>query len=226
MHPLYFDIVFLSIIGLLEFILAIFIFIKYQKNAAITAFGFFTLGVSGWVLANGPTLLLPNSNILYDPIIRLAFIFPLFFLNFFYLFVTNYPYPDPQQGRKSLLFIFLPTIVFSLLIFFSRSLVIGFNNTPKGESNYGPDYWIYSFYLFFIFTFSVFEVILKINKVDGVHKKNLRIFSVAVFVSGLIGFLSHIILPYFLHVSTPVWVGPGSSLIWLVSIGYVLFKKA
>jgi len=220
-----FNIVSLSIIGVLEILLGLYVLSTYEKSGAIIAFGLLSLCIGLWVLSNGPTLLLERGSLTLDLVTRSAWIFALLTFHFILLFVFLYPYPTYEINTRFLIFLFIPAAILSLLIYFSKSLVVGFDSTSQANTVFGPDYWLVLLYFVFIFIFSLIEGMRKIKRLDGIHRSVMGLFLAGIFLSGVIGLTSHLILPYVFKIEPPLWIGPGASAIWLGLMGWILVKK-
>ncbi len=219
MYPI-FDIVFLSGVGLAEIFLALFFFKKYQKNSAITAFGFFTLSIGLWVFLNGIAYLFPRGSQIIDIEGRLIFVAAAFIFPFLYIFLKNFPLPT-FVSKMQWFWILFPAALISLTVF-SNNVIIGFATDTYALTQYGSDFWIYTIYLAFMFSLVLIESWQSYVRKDSAHTRVLKYVFIGLLISGTLGMLNNLLLPYLLHVKEFSWLGSGASIIWLALMGWVL----
>lgn len=221
----YFDIFTLGIIGIVALCLGIYFLTKYQRSPAIIAFAMACISIGGWVLTNGPTLALDTAGKAYDLLTRLAWVFASLIFIFLYLFMIWYPLPSEKISSRFLTALFLPFVLISLLVYGSDNIIEGFNPSKYGSTIYGPDYWIISIYLFILFALIIFESIRKLKVLDGIHLLVMRFVFWGTLISGVIGLVNNIVLPYYFKIETVSWLAPFMSMVWLGCVGWVLMRK-
>lgn len=104
--------------------------------------------------------------------------------------------------------------LFTLLVYGSTNLIVGFNADRIGTTIYGEDYWNYAFSLLFMYGLVLYELIRKWKQTDGIHRWQLEWFFIAIVASGAIGFAANLVFPYFFSIAVTAWIGPSSSMIW------------
>lgn len=221
----WFDIIILLVVGILELIFTIYLFVRYERSPAITAFSFLSLCVTGWVLTNGIGLFFARGGFAEDITYRFSFIFAMFLFSTLYIFVLLFPYPKLQIDGRRLLFMLMPSAILTPFIIWSHAFVVGFKPTSSANTIFGNDYWIYSVYIIFMFFLAMIEIINRIKQLEGIQKWRMRVIYYALLFSGIIGFSNHLILPYIFQIDASASLGPGSSVIWLGSMWYIIKKK-
>jgi len=221
----YFDIILLTIIGLLELGFALYIFTKYQRSQAITFFGLAVLFISGWVLTNGDGMLLTPGSAAFELVGKATFAFAAFIFPFFYLFIIAFPYQSAQIGRRLVFFVLLTPAVIIGLLFFTDSLIKDFGNTHVGTPLYGPYFILYVIYCLLIYGLIFVEIFLKMPRLEGMRRWQMKLLMIAFFFSGVIGLMVNLILPYFSEIQLNYWLGPASSFILLGLIWYIVIRK-
>lgn len=220
-----FDIIVLGIIGTIEILLGVYFLTRYQRTSAIIAFGLTCMSIGGWVLANGPTLILDTGGRAYDLVTRSAWIFAFLIFIFLYLFMLSYPIPTEKISGRFLIFLFLPFVLISFLIYGSDNFVQGFQPNKYGTTIYGPDYWIISIYLFALFFLVIFEGARKMKVLDGIHRFVMSFVLWGTVISGTIALINNVVLPYYFRVESIPWLAPFMSVVWLGCVGWVLVRK-
>lgn len=220
-----FDIIVLGIIGTIELFLGIYFLTKYEKTPSIIAFGLACLSIGGWVLTNGPTLILETGGKTYDLFTRLAWIFSFLIFIFLYLFILWYPIPSEKPSKRLLTLLLLPFVLVSSLIYGSDNFIKGFESNKYGNTIYGEDYWFVTIYLTLLFFFVIFEGVRKMKILDGIHRRVMSLVLWGTMISGIIGLLNNVFLPYYFGLTTISWLAPAMSVIWLGFVGWGLVKK-
>ncbi len=221
----WFDIIVLLVVGILELIFTIYLFVRYESSATITAFGFFSLCVTGWVLTNGIGLFLERGSIYEELIYRLAFIFILFLFPTLYLFIQLFPFQEDKINLRYILLLYFPSILFSLLIYGSKNLVIDFEFSKYAYTVFGSDYWIYGINIFIFYLLVIFYTAKRISRINGYRKWQLKMIYYSILISGIFGFIFYLILPYIFNIKTGAILGPGTTIIWLGFMSYIILKK-
>src|SRR3990167_6388531 len=160
----WFDVIVLLVVGVLELIFTIYLFVRYERSPAITAFSFLSLCVTGWVLTNGIGLFFTRGGFVEDIMYRFSFIFAMFLFSLLYIFVLLFPYPKLQIDGRRLLFMLMPSAILTPFIIWSHALVEGFERTSSANTIFGNDYWIYSIYIFIMYILAMTEIINRIKK--------------------------------------------------------------
>ena len=220
MHAAWFDIIFLSVVGLAEIGLAMFFFFKYQRSPAIIAMGYLALTVGLWVFFTGFGVIFPLGGILVDIFGRLTFVFAAFIFPILLLFIVNYPIPSPGRDLQAFFLLLLPTFI-SVLVF-SKSVIVGFDSSPKVSTIYGNSFWVYVIYMLAVFALSLCFLIYKTKRTAGQHRKVLLSVLWGLIISGTIGVLNNLFLPFYFSIEAINWLGSGASLVWLGITAWVI----
>lgn len=178
------EIIILTLIGLLEIALAVYVLVTYQKTASIVVFALLTFCISGWVLSSGPVLFLQPGSEMFDIVARSAFLFVMLLFCLLYLFVLLHPYPTLDIHKRFIFILFLPVIFFTLLLYGSNSLVVGFANSRYGDTFYGASFWVYSLYIFFMYLLALVELRLRAKGLDDLHRWQMNMLFFALIASG------------------------------------------
>jgi hypothetical protein len=215
--------IFLAIVGLLELVFAIYLFTRYEKSKSITFFALFALSVSGWVLANSFGIFIPQG--IFDVIGRMSFLFSSFIFPLLYLFILEHPYPVTNVHSRFIFFTFLPSVIISLIIFFSNSIVQGFIQVSYGETIYGNLFPCFSLFIICWFLLILAEMFYKRRKLDHLHRWQMSLLLIAIVISGIFGITFTILLPSVFNIRFAYWLGPASSVIWLGFMWVIIRRK-
>lgn len=188
-------------------------------------FGLSALMVGGWVLSNGIGVLFARGSLMDDLFGRATFAFSILIFPVMYLFVQAYPFATFKINYRFIIFLFsLPAAIVGLL-FFSKSLIIGFEQVQYGPTIYGNIFLLYAAYIIAMFIFIGTEILIKMPKLDNLHRRQLTYFLIAILISGIFGMMFNLILPYFFESRYLFWLGPASSVIWLGLMWKVVKEK-
>lgn len=121
-----------------------------------------------------------------------------------------------------------PAIVFSLISFFSNSIVLGFTGsaTDSGRILPGPLYPMYNLFIFAVFIIATVLFFRRGRASEGQHKKNLRLIAWSVLIGGMPAIFIDLLVPIF-----TVGVYPNanysaiSTICWLGVSTYIVMKK-
>lgn len=215
----------LLVIGILELLFGLYFLIRYEKSMVSILFGLSALMVGGWVLSNGIGVLFARGSFMDDLLGRATSAFSALIFPIMYLFVQAYPFATFKINKRFIVFLFSLPIALVGLIFFSKSLIIGFEKIQYGPTIYGNLFLLYTAYIVSMFIFISTEILIKLPKLDNLHRRQLSYFFIAILISGIIGMMFNLILPYFFNARYLFWLGPASSLIWLGLMWKVVKQK-
>ncbi|MFA6512443.1 MAG: histidine kinase N-terminal 7TM domain-containing protein [Patescibacteria group bacterium] len=221
----YFAIAAMIIIGLFDFGFASFIFTRYQRESRIIMYGMFALMVGGWVLLNGVGLLFERGGATSDFFGRSAFVFAAFIFPFMYVFSVLFPFPSARIDGRFVFLALLPAILLSALAYFTDALIQGFDLTRYAQTIPGEGFWLYVLYILIFFGLILAELLGKFRRSDGIHRWQLKYLIIVIALSGFIGIITVLILPYIWYFDSLAWIGPCSSIIWLGGSMYIVMKR-
>lgn len=216
---------FLFIISLLDFLLAGFVYFQNKRNIINISFVVLSLFTAFWVFGVWLFLFLPvsaslsvfSAKLLYFSGVNTGLAF--YFLSIFY----------PARRNIKLWRIILPSLLFPILFyiyFFTDYIIAGTfltNNFAKGLI-FGPLKFLFDLQIWSFFIIAFFEIFKKYRyykgKQEQLHLKYLILGTYSVVV---IAFATNVIFPIFGQFKF-LWVGAGSSSIWLAMMAYAIFR--
>ncbi|USN53790.1 MAG: hypothetical protein H6760_01310 [Candidatus Nomurabacteria bacterium] len=222
----FFDLILLSVVGLLELAFGIYLIVRYVRTSSIVFFALFVFFLSLWVLTNAAAFVIPIHNVFFDIDSKLSFVFAILLFPALYLYVINFPIPTILINWRLILFVFTAPILLSTMILGSGTVVFGFDKLIENQPTiFGEAFWAYSFYMLFMYAIILFELIRQINKSKGSHRWYAQILFFAVFISGAIGLLFNLVLPSMFDIRIAYWIAPSSSIIWLALVWWATQRK-
>lgn len=214
-------------IAVLEFILGLYMILRKPRGAVSVSFAIFCFAVALWVFSNGFGYVYDREVIQWfwwNMTFPAACVIAAAFLYFSWVF----PYKSREIKIKEYLLISLPTIIFTVLILFTDTFIKDIDySTENVRFIFGPLSHFFTAYFLLFWFGSFINLYLKYKKSDGIHRWQLKYLLVGVALSSIFGMLTNLILPYFsgFKVQTYDFIGPGSSIIWLGMVSYIIWKK-
>ncbi|MFA5070530.1 MAG: histidine kinase N-terminal 7TM domain-containing protein [Patescibacteria group bacterium] len=215
-------------IAILELILGLYILSRRPRSAVSVSFAIFCFSVALWVFSNGFGYVLESPDSFKVFWWYLTFPSASLIASVFLYFSWVFPYKSKEIRLREYLAVIIPTVVFSLVIAFSDIFIKGidFNLNPP-PFIFGPFYHVFAIYFLFFWIGALINLIIKYKKSDGIHRWQLKYLLIGVFLSSIFGMGTNLLLPYFFHLKTLSYdfIGPGSSIIWLGMVSYIIWKK-
>lgn len=197
---------------------------KTKKSASKKVFLFYVLGIIGWVF--GIAMFRLSTSI------DMARFWAIVYYNSasliaVSLFVFSFLFPGPKKsiGKQKTALAFLPFIFFFIFIptkYFINEVVIGDPNIV----HLGSLYHIFSiwFLLYFsILYYQFFKNYFK-EKKESIHKLQLRYVLIGTLISGVMGVVFNLILPWIGNYKL-IQIGPAFSIVWLSFITYAIVTQ-
>lgn len=198
--------------GVLELLLALWVFQKDPKSPIHWHFSIFAFFFSAWTLINGIEILIfPSQNLdLWDRLLFAAVYAGSFFLLHF---ARVYPVPQPSRFLAISTTIFFFVIL--VLLFFTDTII-----TEPFRKNTANQQWLYPLYIIgFLFNWlmSVWMLFRSSKMVVGAIRKQIRLLLIAIVAGSLLGMFESFVMPYF---------GRGDyniSQLWSPGVAFIIF---
>jgi|GEM_PF-6369299 len=226
----------LSIIGILNLILAIIVYLRNRKNLANFYYSMMVFSGSLWIfglLGYSLSAASPYTRLLF---LQLIYIFTLLTSFYYFIFTYHFPYKIFKLPKYLFIILYIFILLYSLTLAFKPGYLIDLSilNTNKEIINIG-NYFIFS--IIFL-SFIISGIIILINKyksTEGVIKKNIKYVLVATFLTYFLASITNLLSGFFYIAESTIfmqsiwaslyWLGPVFSLINFIVIAWVLFKK-
>ncbi len=142
-------------------------------------------------------------------------------------FSIVFPYPMFHLDRLHYIFMYLPAVIFSLIIFGSHDVVSRYISSPtlSGQWFGGPLYWIYNGYLLMLYVGAMAVLFSKFRKTDGLHHRNLVLVFWSIILGGAPGMVVDVIVPLVSNQAKYPLIGVMSSVVWLGLTTYIILGK-
>lgn len=214
-------------IAILELILGIYILSRRPRSAVSVSFAILCFSVALWVFGNGLGFILEISNlkwVLYNMVFLAASMIAGSFLYFSWIF----PFKSKIIRLRDYLLVILPVIFFGATLIFTDWFIKGMDYSQRITQYYfGFLYHVFAVYFIFFWVGAFINLIIKYRKSDGIHRWQLKYLLWGVALSSIFGMGYNLIIPWVtgLTVQTYDFIGPGSSIIWLGMVSYIIWKK-
>jgi len=214
----------LIIVGLANFLLGALTFVRVgsKREASDTSFALIAVSVSLWTLSRAFFEISTTepfieiwASVLY---ISAAFI-PVFFL----LFSLTFAYKT-IAWRKAVYFIVLGCVATIFLTATPGIVIKSISGTVNKIILFGPGYVFYSAYIILYFLAAFFILAVKYFQISSVLlKEQIKYIFAGTFIATSIGVTTNLVLPAIGYFKL-FWLGPVSSIIMTVFIGYAIIK--
>lgn len=207
----------------IDFLIAATFYLQAQRDTARNAYSVFALAVAFWGWGVGLFLWVSDPRLL-DFLARVLYLAGGLIPPTFYYFTIVFAAPEIPKFKKRAL-IFLPSIVFFFLYFFSDYIISGFlfENGVKGFE-YGPFRWFFDLHLWLFFILALRELFRKYKNVWNPTQKSQVIFiTLGTYLVLAVAGVTNIFGPFFYDFRY-IWVGPTATIIWVALVAYALLK--
>ncbi|MFC1662826.1 histidine kinase N-terminal 7TM domain-containing protein [Patescibacteria group bacterium] len=213
-------------IAAVEFILALYILVRKTRSEISISFGLFALFVAFWVFSNGFGYISVDESLKWFWW-NFTFIAALFILATFLLFSWVFPFKEKIITIKNYLILFVPTIIFILVIIFTDLFIKGFEYEAPYQIFYGSAYHLFAFYFIAFWGWAFINLYKKFRHSDGIHRWQLKYLLIGVIISSAFGITTNLLLPWIGQgqVNSYDFIGPASSVAWLGFASYIIFRK-
>lgn len=215
------------LVGAGELALAIFFWVTHSKNEIRKVMALLSLSTGVWVILSGLTSYVPYSTTGYYEMAALYALGALLVTAIVHLGIV-FPFPMFRFDRLHAFLIYLPVVLISYILFFSKTIVLTFNGsaTWSGSITGGPLYTLYNLYLLLAYVLALVILAYRARKLDGLHRQNLTIMFWSFVLGGLPGVISYLVIPIVTGVlGYNSLVGVIPTAIWIGGTCYILLKK-
>ena len=215
------------IIGIGEILLGIYFLYTNSKNEIRRVISLFAFSTGIWAILSGITSYTAYSALGRIEIAGVYFFGALLLMAILHLSFIM-PYPLIRFDKWHAFLFYLPLLFLAYILFFSRTIILSFEGSTSwaGIIIGGPLFGLYNIISFFIFTSAVITLFYRANKLDGIHKKNLKLVAWSILLGGLPGSIIFFIISTFFpsfYINSLIGVLP--SVIWIGVTTYIVLKK-
>lgn len=215
------------LVGAGELILAIYFWVTNSKNEVRKVMALLALSTGIWVVTTGLTSYVQqtSSNIIFG---KLVFIGGVVLISSLLHFVLIYPIPLFRMDRWHAILLYIPAILFSIMIVTTDAIYKRFTGSPQdaGQVIPGPIYNIYNLYILTLFILSLIVLLFRARQSDGLIRRNALLFFWAVLLGGIPAVIIDLFIASFVRDSKPnALYGVIASIIWLGMITSLVLKK-
>ncbi|MFH1366550.1 MAG: histidine kinase N-terminal 7TM domain-containing protein [Patescibacteria group bacterium] len=214
-------------IAILEFALGLYMIFRKPRSAVSVSFAIFCFSVALWVFSNGFGFIATSKmfqwfwwNLTFPAASAIASVF-LFFSWVF-------PYKSKDIKIRDYILIITPTVFFSITLIFTDWFIkdIDYTKYPP-QFVFGFLFHIFAIFFLIFWIGAFINLVLKYRKSDGIHRWQLKYLIWGVAFSSIFGMATNLLLPWVMHLITFSYdfIGPGSSIIWLGMVSYIIWKK-
>lgn len=215
------------LVGAGELILAIYFWATKSKNEVRKVMALLAFSTGIWVVTNGLTSYVQqtSSNIIFG---KLVFISGVVLISSLLHFVLIYPIPLFRMDRWHAILLYVPGILFSIIIATTNAVYKGFTGSTQdsGQVIPGPIYNIYNLYIILLFVASLILLIYRARLSDGLIRRNAIFFFWAVLLGGLPAVIIDLFISSFVRDIKPnALYGVISSVVWLGTTTLIILRK-
>ena len=214
----------LFFIGLLNFLIGLFVLYRDPRDLKNRLFFVFSLSLGGWVFGIGGFLLAdsPYSAHLWA---KVYYAFPLLIAATMPLFTRTFPdyEPIPAWLRRFSVYGFMILAIPLIIIpnFITGDLI--YHDWGKEIVLNKAEYFLYSGYLLISFSIGLSHIYFKANKLSQELRKQARAFFWGFTLTSSLGVLFNLIYPWFGNYRL-IWLGPLFTNAFIISTGYSIIK--
>lgn len=214
-----------NLVGTGELVLAWFFWKTNSKNEIRRVMAFLALFTGLWVIATAMNSY--STSPLAEFRDKFTYTFGVLLVTALLDFSLVFPYPMRRIDRLHRIFMYLPAVIFSIIIFRGRDIVSHYFSSPtlSGQWIGGPLYWLYNVYLLGLYLAAMIILISKIKKTDGIHHRNLVIVVWSILLGGAPGIIFDVLMPLLYNQAKYPLVGTLSSVFWLALTSYIILRK-
>ena len=211
------------IVGVMAFLLGLFVYLDDRKSSINKVFFFFNLAAAAWIASVLVAISTNNLEVILFAR-RLAFGSASFIAFFIYYF--SYLFPRPNRNYQ---FPFWPALVLTVFIailgVFTPYILQNVDLVNLEQINsYGIGYYVFSIYFFGSLISGIYNFISKRRRLVGVEAAQVSLVMVGLIISGILGALTNLVLPKLLGTySTGQW-GPLSVSVFIILSTYALSR--
>lgn len=215
------------LVGAGELALAIFFWVTRSGNEIRKVMALLSLSTSIWVVFSGLT-----SYVVQNPVttiyMKIVFAAGIFLVTALLHLTLVWPFQVTRLDKLHGWLLYAPAVLFSVISFVSNTIVVGFTGSPtdSGRILPGPLYNAYNICVFGIYLVAVILLFARQRKMDGIHRKNLRLIFWSVVIGGMPAVIIDLIIPI---VTVGVYpnanYGAISTIAWLGATTYIVLKR-
>ncbi|MEK7582204.1 MAG: ATP-binding protein [Patescibacteria group bacterium] len=214
----------LILVGVVNLVLGIIIYLRDRQNKSNVLFALVTVSVSWWVLSRALFEIIPDTS----PILfwgYLLYVSAIFIPLFFTLFTYTFPSEKFLLSKWQVLFITFPALAIVWLTLTPGAVLETIGQRPEGYKfiEFGNGYFFYTIYILSYFLWGFVNLVLKYRKSTGLLRVQLRYVFLGTFIASLFGVGTNLILPIFGSFRF-FWIGPVMTFIMIIFLAYAIVK--
>lgn len=212
----------LSVLAAADICLALWMFARYIRTAAILYYAAFLLSLGCIAVISALTLTTWSDNhlLILD---RLGYIFGAMTFTMLLFFSFYYPVSSKLVSGNTRLMWIIPLAFFVPFIFIPAFIPAVSRGASFLVEEHGPLYFIFPLYVVTLFIWSMYNLVRKLKTGLGINK-SVRIFIYALLLTALIGVVNDVILRPIGKTPVPYLGDESSSLIFALTVGIILKK--
>lgn len=213
------------LVGVAELILAVFFWVTHSKSEIRKVMALLAFSTGMWVVTNGLTAY-TESSLWVDWSLKLLFVAGITTVSSLLHFSIVFPFKTFIFDKLHALSIYIPTLLFTVIMFFSNTIVSSYNVAPDnpGFVHRGPLFLFYEIVVSLYFLLAIAFLFLKLKKVDGLHKANTKLVLFGITLGGLPPVVLNLWFAFFGSFFNPL-VAVLFSVFWVGFTTYIIVKK-
>lgn len=216
------------VVGVGELFLAWYFWKTNSGSEIRKVMSLFALSLGTWVTTSALTSY-RNLDIVVEVFTPIAFVFGMLIVFALLHISLIFPYPITRMDRIGKLFLYVPCLIFLVILTTTDTVVNGYVSTVNdpGRVTPGPLYILYNYIILFYYALSLVILFYRFNKSDGTHKRILKIFTYSILFGGLPAVLLDLVIPiFFPNVLPNILLANLATGVWLGVTSLVVFRKA
>lgn len=213
------------LVGIGELILALYFWLTNSKNEIRRVMALVSFFVGIWVLSIASTVAFPDifhRGLMLD----ITYLFGSLLTTAVLLLTFVFPYRNTQLNIWHAVFLFVPSFIFSLMLFWSDAIVETYSMSGlSGEYKEGPIFYVFGIILTLQFITSVYLLLQRMRQATGMHRKLITMMIAGLCLGGLPAVYFNLVSPIWTGYGTFPFIGTMSTVIWLGLITYAVSKK-
>jgi len=204
----------------------VFIHKKGGNTSVSSTFNLFVLSMIFWTFSTAMFYVnLPNRLALFW--VNTTYITASFIPSTFLLFSFIFPSGTFIISKRKQFLIFSPSILFFFMYFFTDSMMIKEQIILNGQKIifFGPGQNLWNLYFLGIFIYALIRFYNMYRSTSGILKDRIKYIFFGSLIAFLLACTTNGILPWYFYNFEAIWLGSPLTLIWIILIGYAIFKN-
>lgn len=213
------------LVGIGELILAAYFWINNSKSEIRRVMSLLALSTGMWAITSGLTSYTTPSQLVSLSLSFLFFFGALTVTALLHL-VLIFPYKIRPIDLLHITLLYVPVGLFASMSFFTKTIVASYSVSTDivGYVHPGPLFSLYEVYISLVFFAALYILYRKIASLDGLHKKNSRIFFWSVLIGGFPAIALNLLFAFFGILVNPL-IPVVFSLFWVGGTSYIITRK-